>query len=75
MLELDIDDKWLLDEAVIQWHNLTVDNTIINQIALVLAGPKWKKEKKNTLWDNVKKDIDGLEDLREYVDSYLKSLQ
>lgn len=75
MLELDIDDKWMLDEALIQWRNLTIDNTLINQILLVLSGSKWKEEKKNVLWNNVKKDIEGLANFREYVASYLESLQ
>jgi len=75
VLELDIDDKWILDEAVIQWKNLSIDNNLLEQIRLASpwVGEEWMKERKKLLWDNVKKDIEGLVNFREYVASYLKS--
>ncbi len=75
VLELDIDDKWILDEAVIQWTNLTIDNNRLIQIRLGLANEELIKSRKLDLWNNIKKDIAGLEDLRNYVSSYIESLQ
>jgi len=75
VLELDIDDKWILDEAVIQWTNLTIDNNILSQIRLALVDEEMMKTRKLGLWDNIKKDIAGLENLRNHVRSYIESLQ
>ncbi|MCJ7430060.1 hypothetical protein MUO83_02435 [Candidatus Bathyarchaeota archaeon] len=75
VLELDIDDKWILDEAVIQWTNLTIDNNRLEQIRLSLTGKERLKMRKKTLWDDIKRDITNLEDLRKYVASYLERLQ
>ena len=75
VLELDIDDKWILDEAAIEWTNLTIDNNRIEQIRLGLTGKEALKIRKKTLWDNIKRDITNLEDLRKYVALYLERLQ
>lgn len=75
-LQLDIDDKWILDEATIQWNNLTIDNNLLDQIRVVLAAPeKWREERKRLLWKNIKSDIKGLNNFRKYVASYVESLE
>jgi len=75
VLELDIDDKWILDEAVIQWRNLTIDNNRLEQIRLGVVGDEALKDRKRVLWGNIKADIAGLENFRKYVASYLQNLQ
>lgn len=74
VLELDIGDKWILDEAVIQWNNLTIQNNLLDQIRLALTSEEMLDERKKRLWDNLKGDIKGLENFRKYVASYLDSL-
>jgi hypothetical protein len=73
VLELDIDDEWILDEAVIQWTNLTIDNNLLIQIRLALVDEDAMKNRKLSLWNNIKKDIGGLENLRNHVRSYVES--
>jgi hypothetical protein len=75
VLELDIDDKWILDEAVIQWTNLTIDNNRLEHIRLGFTGEEDVKERKKALWGNIKAEVVGLENFRKYVASYLDGLQ
>ena len=75
VLALDIDDKWILDESVIQWGNLTIQNNILDEIALVFTSDELRKNMKRTLWENAKKDSKGLENFRRHVVSYLDSLE
>lgn len=32
VLELDVDDKWILDDGVILWNNLTIQNNLLDEI-------------------------------------------
>lgn len=75
VLELDIDDKWILDEAVIHWTNLTIDNNRLEQIRLGIVSDDTLKSRKLELWNNIKVDITGLADFRKYVAEYVGGLQ
>ena len=75
MLELDIDDRKILDTAVILWRNLTIQNNLLNEIALVVTSEELRKKVKRTVWENAKNDIKGIENLKKYVASYLDSLE
>jgi hypothetical protein len=75
VLVLDIDDKWLVDEAVIQWSNLTIQNSRLDEIALIVTSAEEREKMKKELWRVAKKDAEGLENFREYVASYLDSLK
>lgn len=75
ILEVDIGDKWILDEAVIQWTNLTIDNNRLEQLRLQTVDMGTKETRMRELWKNVKKDIVGLTDLRKAIEEYIQRLQ
>jgi hypothetical protein len=75
VLTLDIDDKWILGEAKIQWHNLTIQNNLLEQIRVGSFINESKKRMKENLWDNARRDIEGLENFRKYIVSYLDRFQ
>jgi hypothetical protein len=73
VLELDIDDKWIRDEATIQWQILTVRNKNLDEIGLVLTSDEHKQKMKRDLGKNLREDTRRLEKFKEYITSYLKS--
>ena len=74
-LGLDIDDEWILPDAINLWHNLTMMNTILGELGYVTATAKWKEETKNELSDRNQRNIRNLKMVKEHVTSYLDSLQ
>lgn len=75
VLEIDVEDKLILDEAAIQWERLTMRNNLLDEIRLAFATEEQKKKSKETLWGMVKDDIKRIQNFREYVASYLDRIE
>lgn len=75
VLELDIDDKLLLNKAVIQWQNLTIRNKNLDEIGLLVTSGEEKEKMKRDIWETIKGDSRRLEKFKEYITSYLDSLE
>lgn len=75
VLEADVDDKWILEEAVLRWTDLTIDNNCLEQLRLSIVDEDTLKKRKLTLWNNIKEDIENLTNFRSYVAKYVEGLQ
>lgn len=69
ILGMNIDDKWIIDEAIIEWNNLTIDNNLLSDIR-VHGGA----EKKKQLKEHTGRNINNLIDFKNYIVQYLQKI-
>ncbi len=70
ILGTNIDDKWIIDEAIIEWNSLTVANNQLSEIRMY-----GEAEQKMKLKENAKTHIRNLTNFRKYIDQYLQKIQ
>lgn len=70
VLGTNIDDKWIIDEAIVEWRNLTIDNNLMSDIRMHGGA-----ERKKLLKEHNENNIKNLGKLRSYIVQYLQKIQ
>lgn len=70
ILGINIDDRWITNEAILEWNNLTIDNNLLSDIRMH-GSAKGKIQLKEHNETNIK----NLTNFKNYIVQYLQKIQ